>query len=134
MRKVLLTMVVLFVAHVGMAQDAAFKADVIKYIELSGQRKTFEMITKDIINNIPVEKQADFKKELDLSINDLISKIADAYVAEFTHEDIKAAIKFYETPAGKKLASKTEVLFQKSQAAGQEWGMGLQELMMKYAQ
>ena len=135
MKKLLLTLVVVLTAQLGMAQASdAFKKDAVKYLELSGQKKTFEMLTKDIVTNIPADKQADFKKELDASINDLMNRMADIYVAEFTHEDIKAAIKFYESPAGKKLTSKAGVLYEKAQAVGQEWGMELQNVMMKYMQ
>lgn len=135
MKKLLLTLVVVLMAQLGMAQASdAFKKDVVKYLELSGQRKTIEMVTKDIVSNIPAEKQADFKKELDASITNFMNKLAEPYMAEFTHEDIKTAIKFYETPVGKKLTEKAGVLYEKGQAVGQEWGMEVQGLMMKYMQ
>ncbi|PZR16230.1 MAG: hypothetical protein DI539_17785 [Flavobacterium psychrophilum] len=134
MKKLLLTLLVLFAAQVTFAQDSAFKQDIVKFLNLSGQKKTFELLVKDVVNNIPAEKQADFKKELNASLDDLMSKMADIYVTEFTHDDIKALIKFYESPAGKKLTSKSEVLFEKGNAVGQEWGAGLQSMLMKYMQ
>jgi hypothetical protein len=48
--------------------------------------------------------------------------------------DIKEMIKFYESPVGKKIAKNAGPLFQKSSAAGQEWGMQLQGVLMKYMQ
>jgi len=134
MKKVLLTLALVLVAQLGIAQDPTFKADVIKYLEISGQAKIFEIVTKDIAKTIPAEKQADFKKELDASIKDVVGKMADLYMVEFTHEDVKSAIKFYESPVGKKLTSKADVLYEKGQAIGQEWGMGLQSIVMKYMQ
>ena len=133
MKKLLLTFAVLFVAQVALAQDT-FKADVVKYLQMSGQRATFEKLTSQYAQNVPAEKQADFKKELNASLDDLMSKMADLYMTEFTHEDIKAFIKFYETPAGKKLTAKSDVLYDKGQAVGQEWGMGFQGILMKYMQ
>lgn len=133
MKKLVAAFILLLIANVGFAQNT-FKQDVVKYLELSGQKKTFELVTKDIVSNIPAAKQEAFKKDLDASINDLMGKMADIYMTELTHDDVKAAIKFYESPAGKKISSKTEVLYTKGQAAGQEWGMGLQEKMMKYMQ
>lgn len=123
----------LLVTTVGFSQDN-FKNDILKYLEISGQANTFKMITKDLITNIPEAKKADFQKELDASINDLMSKMADMYMTEFTQDEIKALLKFYESEVGKKLTSKTEVLYTKGQAVGQEWGQGLQTLMMKYMQ
>ncbi len=133
MKKLFFTVAFILIASAGFAQDA-FKKDVLKYLELSGQATVFEMLTKDFVNNIPAEKQAEFKKELKISLDELKGKMADMYMTEFTHEDIKEFIKFYESPAGKKLTAKSEVLYKKGQAIGQEWGMGLQGLMMKYAQ
>ena len=133
MKKLLLTLAFIFIAQVGFAQDA-FKKDVVHFIEISGQAKVFEMLTKDLVKNVPAEKQAEFKKELAASIKDLVGKMADMYIGEFTHDEIKEAIKFYESPVGKKLSAKSDVLYEKGQAIGQEWGMGLQGMMMKYMQ
>lgn len=132
MKKLLVAVAFMLVAQMGMAQDAAFKADAVKFLNISGTASTFEMMTKDIVKNAPADKQAAFKKDLDASIQELIGKMADLYMTEFTHDDIKAMIKYYETPVGKKAASKTGVLFEKGQVVGQEWGMGLQSIMMKY--
>lgn len=133
MKKLLLTAALILVAHLGMAQDAV-KKDALKYLELSGQIKSFEFVLADIVKNVPAEKQAEFKKELDVEIKKLMDKMADLYVAEFTPEDLKAAIAFYESPAGKRISAKTGVLAEKGQVIGQEWGMGLQPLLMKYMQ
>ena len=133
MKKLLLTFAFILVAQLGIAQDA-FKQDVLKYLEMSGQKLTIEKVTEKFKENVPAEKQAEFKKEMDASINDFMNKMADMYMTEFTHDDIKAFIKFYESPAGKKITAKTGVLYDKGQAIGQEWGMGLQGLLMKYMQ
>lgn len=133
MKKVVLTFALLLITTIGFSQEA-FKKDVVHYLEVSGQSNTFKMITKDLVNNIPEAKKAEFQKELDASINDLMSKMAEMYMSEFTHDEIKALLKFYESPVGKKLTDKTEVLYTKGQIVGQEWGMGLQTMMMKYMQ
>ena len=41
---------------------------------------------------------------------------------------------FYNSPVGKKINEKSGELLEKSQAAGEEWGQGLQSMMMKYMQ
>lgn len=131
MKKIIAVTAFLFVSHFGFAQST-YKADAEKYMEVSGQMKIFEYLTQDIIQNIPEEKKADFKKDLAASLKDLQSKMADMYMEEFSHEDIKALIKIYETPIGKKLYEKNKVLYDKGQDVGMEWGMGLQSIMMKY--
>lgn len=133
MKKAVLTFALLLITTLSFSQDA-FKKDVLKYLDVSGQSSTFKMITKELSASIPEDKKADFQKELDTSINDLMSKMADMYMVEFTHDEIKALLNFYDSPIGKKLSEKTAVLYTKGQAVGQEWGMGLQSLMMKYMQ
>jgi hypothetical protein len=133
MKKTVLTFALLLITTIGFSQEA-FKNDVLKYLDISGQANTFKMITKDLSANIPEAKKEDFQRDLDKSIAELMGKMADMYMTEFTHDEIKALLKFYESPIGKKLTEKTEVLYNKGQTVGQEWGMGLQSMMMKYMQ
>jgi small redox-active disulfide protein 2 len=46
--------------------------------------------------------------------------------------EIKELLTFYETPIGKKLASKTGELGQKGMVAGQAWGIKIQQLIEQY--
>ncbi|WP_396151357.1 DUF2059 domain-containing protein [Flavobacterium sp.] len=131
MKKTVLTFALFLITTIGFSQEA-FKNDVLKYLDISGQANTFKMITKDLSTNIPEAKKEEFQRDLDKSIIELMSKMADMYMTEFTHDEIKALLKFYESPIGKKLTEKTEVLYNKGQIVGQEWGMGLQSMMMKY--
>ncbi len=133
MKKTVLTFALFLITTIGFSQEA-FKNDVLKYLDISGQANTFKMITKDLSANIPEAKKEDFQRDLDKSIAELMGKMGDMYMTEFTHDEIKALLKFYESPIGKKLTEKTEVLYNKGQTVGQEWGMGLQSMMMKYMQ
>lgn len=133
MKKTVLTFALLLITTIGFSQDA-FKKDVVKFLEVSGASNGFKMITKDLSANIPETKKIEFQKELDASIKDLMGKMAEMYMTEFTHEDVKELLKFYDSPVGKKLTDKTSILYTKGQTVGQEWGMGLQTMMMKYMQ
>ena len=134
MKKLLLTIAFVLVAQVGMAQDAAYKADAIKVLTLSGSAATMDSAKKQILGMIPEAKQAAFLVEFEASLPSLYDKLADIYMKEYTHADLKEMIKFYETPVGKKIASKAGVIYEQSTKAGQEWGQGLQPMMMKYMQ
>lgn len=134
MKKIIVSFVLSLTVQFGFAQDAAFKADVAKYLDVSGASVTIRMITDKLVDSVSEDKKADFKKELDTSAEDLMSKMADVYMTEFTHDDIKEILKFYETPVGKKLGEKTEVLTEKAQKIGEEWGIGLQSVLVKYMQ
>jgi len=141
MKKLLIAVAFVFAAQVSMAQtttatktgDPVFKKEVLRLLELSGTNAQYEALIAPIIKSAPADKQADFKKEITESLKGLTDKIADIYMEEFTPEDVKTMIKYFESPVGKKAASKAGVLAEKGQAAGMEWGQSLQGIMMKYS-
>lgn len=134
MKKLLLTIALVLVAQLSVAQDDAFKADAMKVIKMSGSTATMDVAKKQILGMIPEAKQAAFLVEFDAAMPALYDKLVVIYMKEYTHADIKEMIKFYETPIGKKISEKAGTIFEQSTAAGQEWGQGLQGMMMKYMQ
>ncbi|ESU29542.1 hypothetical protein FLJC2902T_00070 [Flavobacterium limnosediminis JC2902] len=135
MKKVILTFAFVLVANLGMAQtNEAFKKDVLKLIEVTGSAGQMKVAKDQILKMVPKEKHAAFLVEFEATMPALYDKMAEIYMQEYTQEDIKAILKFYETPIGKKMSEKAGIIAEKNMAAGQEWGMGLQGMMMKYMQ
>ena len=140
MKKVVLVVAFMLTAQLGIAQtavkaaDPIVKKDALRLLELSGANAQYEVAVNQIVKNAPADKQVEFKKEILESLKGLSEQIADIYTAEFTHEDIKAMIKYYESPIGKKAAAKAGVIAEKGQALGMEWAQTLQPIMMKYMQ
>jgi hypothetical protein len=133
MKKLIVTFALVLVANFGMAQaNDAFKKDVMKMIELTGSANQMKMAKDQILKMVPKEKQAAFLVEFDATMPSLYDKLAGVYMQEYTHDDVKAILKFYETPIGKKMTEKAGVIAEKNVAASQEWAMGLQGMMMKY--
>lgn len=132
MKKIILAFAFVLTTQFVSAQDAAFKADVMKVIKMSGATAQMDVAKKQIMAMIPEAKQAEFSKDFDGSMPALYDKLTVIYMKEYTHADVKEMIKFYESPVGKKIAEKAGIMFEQSMLAGQEWGAGLQELMMKY--
>lgn len=132
MKKIILAFAFVLTTQFISAQDAAFKADVMKVIKMSGATAQMDSAKKQIMAMVPEAKQADFSKDFEATMPAFYDKVAAIYMKEYTHADVKEMIKFYESPVGKKIAEKAGILFEQSMLAGQEWGAGLQELMMKY--
>lgn len=133
MKKFILTVAVVLIAQLGMAQDS-FKQDVLKVIEKSGAAGPIKNVKDQVIGNIPEAKQAEFSKEFDATLPALYDKMAVIYMETYTHDEIKEMLRFYESPIGQKISANSGELMKKSTAAGQEWGMQLQSMMMKYMQ
>lgn len=131
MKKLILTVVVLFVVQLTMAQDA-FKDDVIKVIIASGSAAQMEAAKDQVKAMIPEAKFEEFSKDFDATLPSLYEAMAKNYMEIYTHEDIKEMLKFYESPVGKKISDKAAEMLKKNMESGQEWGMELQGMMMKY--
>jgi hypothetical protein len=135
MKKLLMVATFAFVSHAGFAQqDEALKKDVLKVIEMSGAANQMKTAKDQILQMVPKEKQAAFIVEFDATLPSFYDKIAAIYMEEYTKEDIKAMLAYYESPVGKKISANAGVIMEKSQKAGLEWGEGLQGMMMKYVQ
>lgn len=135
MKKIILTVTFVFAGQFLMAQtNEAFKQDVLKVIEISGSASQLTLAKDQILKLIPKEKQTAFLAEFNASLPSLYDKIAEIYMSEYTHEDVKQILKFYDTPVGKKMTQKSAVIAEKSMAAGQQWGASLQSMMTKYMQ
>jgi hypothetical protein len=132
MKKILFVLAIVCSSLTINAQtDESYLADTAKLVEIiSGDN--FQPFIAEILATIPKENQAAFSEELTATFPALYNAIAEIYMEEFTHEEIKDLIVFYETPVGKKLASKVGELGQKGMSLGQSWGIEVQEIILKY--
>jgi uncharacterized protein len=69
-------------------------------------------------------------------VDDLANTIATIYASNFTPQELRDLIAFYQTPTGKKLLERQTVIAQQSMAAGQELGRAVvrdvqQQMQMK---
>ena len=132
MKKILFVIVIVCCSLTVSAQtDESYKADTAKLVEMISA-DAFQPFVDQISASIPEENQAAFSEELTATFPGLYASMAEIYMAEFTHDEIKQLIAFYETPIGKKIASKSGALSQKGMGAGQAWGAQVQEIMVKY--
>lgn len=134
MKKLLLAGAFLLTVNLASAQTTDFKSDVINYIKLSGASANVTAVLEPVIEQIPEANRADFRKELDATLPSLYEKMATVMMKYYTHDDIKKMIEFYNSPVGKKIQETTPKITKDQMQAGQEWGMELQGLLMKYMQ
>lgn len=120
--------------QVGFSQDKASREEVEQVIEKSGASGQMNAAKKQVLAMIPKEKQAAFVVEFDALLKKANSSTVDLYMQEYTKEDVKAMLAFYNSPVGKKMAEKSELIAQKSQETMMALQGELQALMMKYMQ
>ncbi len=133
MKKLLFVFAFALVSQLGFSQED-FKADVMKVIEMSGSNATMDAAKAQVLAMVPSDKQAEFIKEFDVIINSITEQQAKNFMEVYTHDDIKAMMKFYESPVGKKMQEKAPILAEKAMAMQQANMMQIQSLVMKYMQ
>jgi len=86
---------------------------------------------KKMVPQVPESFWTDLMKEVDP--NELINLIVPVYAKHFSEEEIQETIKFYKSPAGRKMIQKQSLVMQESMAAGQQWGRQLAEKVIEKA-
>ncbi|GIM51070.1 hypothetical protein CAPN004_01000 [Capnocytophaga cynodegmi] len=133
MKRILLTLTLLFTTFYAFSQAKDdFKKDTQKLISIvSGA--SFDAVTTSLKQFIPADKFQDAEKEIKALMPELYETMAKIYMEEFTHNEIKELLKFYETPIGKKMAEKTSILTQRGMTEGAKWGREkLTPIIQKY--
>ncbi len=114
------------------AQEDQLDRDIKKFLSINGSKESMEpMITqmlgqfRTMKSGVPEEFWASTKLEIIAELPKLYDQLVPIYRKIFTHDEIKGLIKFYESPLGKSLTSKTPTITRQSMQIGQQWGMGI---------
>jgi len=120
-------------SYCAKAQTSDYDKDLAKFLKLSNATATYDMVYDQMKAQLKMMKPGvsdsvwvNLKKEVfDKEVLELTKQLVPVYQKHFTHEDVKELISFYESPIGKKLATKTPILTQEAMQLGQIWGMNL---------
>ena len=132
MKKLLLAFVFVLVSQIGFAQENASKEDVSEIIEKSGNSGQMSAARTQMLTMIPQDKHAAFLVDFDILMKKVNDATVEIYMQEYSKEDIKAMLAFYNSPVGKKMAEKSEKIANKSQESMASLQGEIQALMMKY--
>lgn len=132
MKKLLLAFAFVLVSQIGFAQENASKEDVSELIEKSGNSGQMSAARTQMLTMIPQDKHAAFLVDFDILMKKVNDATVDIYMQEYSKEDIKAMLAFYNSPVGKKMAEKSEKIANKSQESMASLQGEIQALMMKY--
>lgn len=133
MKKTLFACLFLMVFSFSQAQEnSEYKNETIKFLKTTGAGAAFENAITQIGAMVPEINRAAYTNEAQGTLVGLYDKLAELYMGEFTQEEIKQLIVFYNTELGKKLAEKQLGLTQKAMSFGQNWGIQVQNIAQKY--
>jgi hypothetical protein len=134
MKKLLIAFMFACVTQFVYSQEQPSREEVLQVIEKSGAGGQMSAAKKQILPMIPQDKQAAFIIEFDAFLKKANEKTVDIYIKEYTKEDVKAMLAFYNSPVGKKMTEKAELIATQSQEAMAGLQAEIQAMMMKYMQ
>ena len=101
--------------------------DALKVLKLSGASDIGDQGVEQLIaafrssaTDVPDAYWAKLKKRLDP--RDLLDDLANVYARHLSHADIKALIKFYKSPVGRRFVKLQPTIMGESMQVGQRWG------------
>ncbi len=121
----------------GTAQADEKREDIYRLIEMTGTVKIADQVIATTMHqamnvmrvanpNIPESVLDEIEKEglaeFNRSLPGFIELVAIIFDVNFTHDEIKDLIEFYESPTGKKIIEKMPLVMQQSMAVGERWG------------
>lgn len=113
--------------------EDAYKKELRTYMESSGSTASFDTMVNQLFmmaGNIPAEKKTEIRKQ---AFDKLVELMAPVYQKNISMEDLKEINKFYQTPAGKRIAEAQPKIAVESTQVGQQWGMWLQSAIQTAA-
>ena len=132
MKKILLVCLFMVAVATKAQDNADFKSETVEFLKITGAGAAFENAIAQIGAGVSEENQDAYTQEANGTLVGLYDKMAELYMAEFTQDEIRELVAFYNTDLGKKLAEKQVGLAQKSMYFGQSWGMEVSEIAQKY--
>lgn len=135
MKKILFACLFLTVVGFTQAQESSeYKNETIEFLKMTGAGAAFENAISQIGTMVLETNRSAYIKEAQGTLGELYNQLADLYMGEFTQDEVKELIAFYNTDLGKKLAEKQLGLTQKAMSLGQTWGVKVQNIAQKYMQ
>ena len=134
MRKLVAIFIFLMITVTISAQEnPEFKNQTIEFLKLTGTGAAFENAIGQIGATVPELNRVAYTEEANTTLDGLYSKMADLYMKEFTPDEIKELVAFYNTDLGKKVSSKQMALSQQAMLLGQAWGGEIQQIAQKHS-
>jgi hypothetical protein len=131
MKKILL-LLLLISATVINAQEQEIKNDIQKLITAIGVPQRIEAMREYQRMWVTPDKEEEHMAKFEATIPVFLQNVEAYYLKKYTHEEIKEALKFYESPLGKKITANAAALNIAYSNADDMWSDMFYEIIFKY--
>ena len=136
MKKYFITILLSFCFHTNFSQTDSYKKTLVEFMKVQGDYETLYSTFDQMVLMMGVdssdEKYKDLKEEM---IVNLIEKMVPLYKKYYSEDELREAIKLFQTPIGQKIAESKSLILNESMQLSMQWGMEisgkLQEMINK---
>ncbi len=136
MKKYFITILLSFCFHINFSQTDSYKKTLVEFMKVQGDYETLYSTFDQMVLMMGVdsgdEKYKDLKEEM---IVNLIDKMVPLYKKYYSEDELREAIKLFQTPIGQKIAESKSLILNESMQLSMQWGMEisgkLQEMINK---
>lgn len=137
MKKIILTLALLIFSctawnAAAQNQDTDYKKELRHFLLQSGSVASFDTIIDQVIPLMAGSlSEASIEEIRSRSYDELVDLMLVLYQENISLEDLKAYNKFFQTPAGKRIAAAQPQVVQASMQIGQAWAGKLQQIIQE---
>ena len=124
MKKYLIPLLLFFCFHTNFSQTDSYKKTLVEFMKVQGDYETlystFDQMVLMMGFDSSDEKYKDLKEEM---IVNLIDKMVPLYKKYYSEDELREAIKLFQTPIGQKIAESKSLILNESMQLSMQWGM-----------
>ena len=135
MKKLILFMMIAL-SSILVAQEGSYQKTLKEFLEVSGSNEAQSMMLKQMFGQFKKMQPnnamlSDMEALIEKEINTLNQQLLPVYQKHLSEDDLKALIKFYQSPMGQKLTSKQPLIMQEAMQIGAKWGQDVAQRIMQ---
>ena len=124
MKKYLIPFFLFFCFHSNFSQTDSYKKTLVEFMKVQGDYETLYSTFDQMVLMMGVDSSDETYKNLkEEMIVNLIDKMVPLYKKYYSEDELREAIKLFQTPIGQKIAESKSLILNESMQLSMQWGM-----------
>tara|TARA_B100000927_G_C16436344_1_gene457799 strand:+ start:59 stop:469 length:411 start_codon:yes stop_codon:yes gene_type:complete len=124
MKKYLIPFFLFFCFHSNFSQTDSYKKTLVEFMKVQGDYETLYSTFDQMVLMMGVDSSDETYKDLkEEMIVNLIDKMVPLYKKYYSEDELREAIKLFQTPIGQKIAESKSLILNESMQLSMQWGM-----------
>ncbi len=124
MKKYLIPFFLFFCFHSNFSQTDSYKNTLVEFMKVQGDYETLYSTFDQMVLMMGVDSSDETYKDLkEEMIVNLIDKMVPLYKKYYSEDELREAIKLFQTPIGQKIAESKSLILNESMQLSMQWGM-----------